>query len=149
MNPKAIARSSIIEKLSKRVAITPKEYVVAIADGELVGGERSDVEAHAEAIEILFSTDNEKAAAEFFENYGEDTSANEPDSTITEAEVTEAGVRSKTLEFGSHSSVELTFETQGKDTKVSFGNEEVLWISSDDIDNFSEDLLDLLKKYYI
>jgi hypothetical protein len=55
----------------------------------------------------------------------------------------------KQLVFGSHSSLELTFDTQGKDTKVSVGDEELLWISSDDRDNFSDELLELLKKYYI
>lgn len=148
MNPKAIARSSIIEKLSQRVAVHPKEYVVAIADGELVGGKREDVEARAEILEILFSTDSEQAAAEFFEKYGEEESPGR-EATITEAEVTEAGVRRKTLEFGSHSSVDVSFDTQGKDTKVSIGDEELFWISSDDIDGFSDDFLELLKKYYI
>lgn len=58
----------------------------------------------------------------------------------------------KTINFGSHSSCTLVFDNQfGTDTKVSIQdqNEQICWINANDIENFTNDFEQLLKKYFI
>lgn len=66
-------------------------------------------------------------------------------------------VRTKVVQYGSHSSVTLHFECKSgnfPDTRVYVESEDesqvqLCWISNSDIDSFIEDFKGLLQKYFI
>lgn len=71
MNPKTLVREKLLNKLSDRIGIQGQGFIVAVIDGNIVGGQESEVNAAINGAKvghrIIATSNSSEEAQEFFE----------------------------------------------------------------------------------